>query len=87
MNNPKLSHSAKRVLIVLQSRWLFYGWGGNSWTSFKALSKEINRSLNDTKSAVYELRDAGIVYHSPMINSNGTPCGSGYFLKDNWATN
>lgn len=74
-----MNHIEKRVLVVLKRRWRWH-FGGNSWRSFKKLADEINRPLSDTKEAVWSLRDLGILEHAPMVNDDGVPHGSGYFL-------
>lgn len=80
MNKVKhLSRIAQKVLIHLQCEWRWDD-GGNSWDSFKALAGEIGESLEDTKKAVHELRDAKIVHYNTCTDYDGKPHGSGYFL-------
>ena len=79
----KLSHTAKRILLVLRRRWRFSN-GGNCWKSFTKLAQEINRPVYDTQKAVYELRDWGIVRYSVAVDEDMQPHGSGYFLTPKW---
>lgn len=75
-----VSGSAKRVLVVLM-RYESWQWEcGNAWVSFARLADEIHRTIKETRRAVYELRDAGLVEYSVMADPDGIPHGSGYFL-------
>lgn len=74
-----LSHTQLRILAILSRHWRWWA-GGSSWKSFDALSKEINRPLKNTRDAVRDLADKGFVNHQPMVNDDGIPNGSGYFL-------
>ena len=74
-----LTHTQLRVLKVLWEDWR-HGDGGNSWRSFKALAETIRRSEPQTRQAVYDLRDRGILEYSWAVNGDHQPAGSGYFL-------
>ena len=74
-----MTHTEKRVMLVLKRRWRF-GGGGNSWQSFTNLAKEIHRPYEVTRDTVHNMKREGLLYYSPMITIEGLPCGSGYFI-------
>lgn len=77
-----LSHIEKRVMVVLRRRWRYGGY--NSWRGFDELSKEINRPVQLVRKTVRQMAKKGIVKHSVGVDTDGVPCGSGYFLTALW---
>ena len=78
-----LTHTQKRVLYILRREWR--AWiEGNSWQSFSALAERIRRPERETRMAVRALAEIGALRYSPMVNDDGEPCGSGYFLTRGW---
>lgn len=73
-----LTHTQKRVLVVLLRRWS--GTYDNLWISFSALAAIIHRPEKQVRDEVRKLRDKGWLEHLPMGSEEGIPCGSGYFL-------
>lgn len=74
-----LSHTEQRILLILKRKWR-WPEGGNSWKSFEQLAEDINRPLKETKQATWNLADEGFVEHTPMVDHDMRPNGSGYFL-------
>ena len=76
----ELTHTEKRILLVLL-RYDDWQWDiGNCWISFSKMAKDIHRSYEETLDAVHILKDKGYLTYEFAINEEGMLKGSGYFL-------
>jgi len=74
----KLTTTQRSVIIAL-----YLGGAqcdGERLMTYKSLGVETKKNHRALKGAITGLRFQGLVVHSPAINDDGQPCGSGFML-------
>lgn len=74
----KISQTQKLIIIELYTGSA--SSEGERLYTYKLLEKELKFNHRTLKLAITKLRNANLVTHSPAIDEDGRPCGSGFML-------